>query len=180
MESHHDVLCEAGTNHALVIGPQRETDRVQAKIGAAAFVGYWKTISTDPDLAPSDKGKANTARSDDNDAAVSSVMGADTRNRRVMGVNDGAEGMRPQQKLLKRTFAADPGKSDGSMQRTQRVGAKPCFIGRGTTGFFDLGKRPVDPDAQRGRAGNAGPEQASIRVLDARAATSAATVNSDE
>jgi hypothetical protein len=147
MEPHHDLLCEAATDDALVVGPQRQADRVQAKIGAAAFVGYWKTISTDPDFAPSDKGKANTARPNDNDAAITSVMRPDTGNRRVMGINDRAEGMRLQHKLLKRTFAADPGQPDGGVQRAQRVGAKPCFLERGTTGLFYLGKRPADPDA---------------------------------
>jgi hypothetical protein len=158
MESHHDVLREAATNDALVVGPQRQADRVQAKIGAAAFVGYWKTVSTDPDFAPSDKGKANTARSNDHDAAITSVMCPDTGNRRVMGVNDRAEGMRLQHKLLKRTFAADPGKADGGVQRAQRVSTKPCFLDCGTTGLFHLGERPVDPYAKGRRAGNAGPE----------------------
>ena len=88
--------------------------------------------------------------------------------------------MRPQHELLERTFAADPGKPDGGMQRAQRVGAKPGFLERGATGLFHFGKRAVDPDAQRGRAGNAGPEHASLRVLDARTATRAATVNADE
>ena len=81
---------------------------------------------------------------------------------------------------FERAFAADPGKPDGSMHRAQRVGAKPGFLERGAAGLFHFGKRAVDPEAQRGRAGNAGPEQASLRVLDARTASRAAAVNADE
>jgi len=88
--------------------------------------------------------------------------------------------MRPQQELLKHTFAADAGKPDGGMHGFQRVGLKPGFLERGSASLFDFGQRAIDPDAQRSGAGNAGPEQASLRVLDARPTTGAATVNAGE
>jgi hypothetical protein len=46
-----------------------------------------------------------------------------------------------------------------------------------TAGLFHFGKRSVNPYAQCRRPGNTGPEQAALRVLNARAAASAATVN---
>ena len=180
VEAHHHVAREAGVDGALVIGPQRQADRVQPEIGAAALVGYGKAIAADPDLASSDNGKADATGSDDDDAAIAGAMRPDAGDRRVMSVNDGAEGMRPQHELLERAFAADPGKPDGSMHGAQRVGAKPGFLERDAAGLFHFGKRAVDPYAQRGRAGNAGAEQASLRVLDARTAARAATVNADE
>jgi hypothetical protein len=88
--------------------------------------------------------------------------------------------MRPQHELLKRTFAADPSKPNGSMQGAQRFGAKPGFLEREATRFFHFGKRFLDAYAQRGRPGNAGSEQASLRILDARTATGTATVDADE
>jgi hypothetical protein len=66
--------------------------------------------------------------------------------------------MRPQRELLDRTFAADPGKPDGSMQGAQRVGAKPGLLERAAAGFFYFGKRTAESYAQRGRSGNAGSE----------------------
>ena len=88
--------------------------------------------------------------------------------------------MRPLHELFERAFAADAGKADGGMHRAQRVGAKPGFLERGAAGLFHFGQRAVDPEPQRGRAGNAGAEQASLRVLDARAASRAAAVDADE
>ena len=66
------------------------------------------------------------------------------------------------------------------MHRAKRVGAKPGFLERGAAGLLDFGQRAVDPQAQRGRAGNAGAEQASLRVLDARTAAGAAAVDAGE
>jgi hypothetical protein len=107
-------------------------------------------------------------------------MRSDAGDRRVMSVNDGAEGMRPERELLDRTFAANPGKPDGSMQGVQRIGAKPGLLDRAAAGFFHFGKRPVDAYAQRGGAGNAGSEQVSLRILNARTAARAAAVHTDE
>jgi hypothetical protein len=66
------------------------------------------------------------------------------------------------------------------MHRAQRVGAKPRFLERGAASRFHFGKRAVDPDAQRGRAGNAGTEHESLSILNARTASRAATVDADE
>jgi hypothetical protein len=88
--------------------------------------------------------------------------------------------MWPQHELLERAFAADPGKPDGSMHGTQHVRAKPGFLERDAAGLFHFSKCAVDSYAQRGRTGNAGPEQASLRVLEARTAAGATTVNSDK
>src|SRR5512136_2370414 len=107
-------------------------------------------------------------------------MRPDAGDRRVMSVNDGVEGMRPQHELLERAFAADPGKPDGSMHRTQRVGAKSSFLERDAAGLFHFSKCAVDSYAQRGGTGDAGPEQASLRVLETRTAARAAPVNADE
>ena len=164
----------------LIVGPQRQTDRVQPEVGTAALVGYGKTIAANPNFASSDNGKTDATRSDDDDAAIAGAMCPDARDRRVMSVNDGAERMRPQHELLEHTFATDPGKPDGSIHGAQRVGAKPGFLECDAAGLFHFGKRAVDPYAQRGRAGNAGAEQASLRVLDACTAARAATVNADE
>ena len=153
---------------------------MQPDIGPAALVGYGKAIAADPDLSSSDDGKADAARSDDDDAAISGAMRPDAGDRRVVDINDRAERMRPLHELLERTFAADPRKPDGSMHQTQRVGAKPGFLERGAAGLLHFGQCAVDPQAQRGRAGNAGPEQASLRVLDARTASGAATVDAGE
>ena len=112
VEACHHVARETGADGALVIGPQRQADCVQPEIGSAALVGYGKAIAANSDLASSDNGKADAARSDDDDAAISGAMRPDTCDRRVMSVNDGAEGMRPQHELFQRTFAADSGKPD--------------------------------------------------------------------
>ena len=152
VEAHHHVAREAGADGALVIGAQRQADRMQPEIGAAALVGYRKAIAADPDLASADNGKADAAGSDDDDAAVAGAMRADAGDRRVMSVNDGAERMRPQHELLERAFAADAGKPDGSMHGAERVGVKPGFLERGAAGLFHFGQRAVDAEAQRGRA----------------------------
>jgi hypothetical protein len=66
------------------------------------------------------------------------------------------------------------------MHRTQRTGSKPGFFKRCTAGFFHFGKRFVDSYAESGGTSDAGPEQASLRVLEARSAARAATVNADK
>ncbi len=88
--------------------------------------------------------------------------------------------MRPLYELFEGTFAADPGEPDGSMHRAKRLGAKSGFLDRGTAGLFHFGKRAVDAEAQRGRAGNAGAKHYSFRVLYARATSRAAAVDADE
>ena len=180
VEAHHHVAREIAVDGALVIGAQRQADGVQPEIGAAALVGDRKAIAADPDLASADHGKADAAGSDDDDAAIAGAMRADAGDGRVMNVDDGAERMRPLHQLFERAFAADAGKPDGGMHRAQRVGAKPGFVERGAAGLFHFGKRAVDAEAQRRRAGNAGAEHASLRVLDARAASGAAAVDADE
>ena len=180
VEAQHHVAGEAGADGALVVGAQRQADCMQPEIGAAALVGYRKAVAADPDLASSDHGKADAAGSDDDDAAVFGAMRADAGDGRVMGVDDRAERMRVLREFLGSAFAADPGKADGGVHGAERVGAEAGFLDRGAAGLFHFGQRAVDAEPQRGRAGNAGPEQASFGVLDARAAAGAATVNADE
>jgi hypothetical protein len=97
-----------------------------------------------------------------------------------MGVNNGMERMRMLREFIACTFAADPGKPDGSMDGTQRVGTKPGFFERGAAGLFHFGKRALDPYAKRCRASNAGPEQAPLCVFEACAATRAAAIDANE
>src|SRR5262249_42575297 len=159
---------------------QRHADRMQSEIGAAALIGDGKTVTADPDLAPIDDGKADAARSYDDDAAVARGMCTDAGDCRVVGVDDGAERMRPQQELLERAFASAPRESDGSVHRSQCVGLETGVFSRGTASLLDLGQRTIDADTQRGRAGDAAAKRSSLRVLDARATTRAATVDTDE
>jgi hypothetical protein len=103
----------------------------------------------------SDKCKADAARADDNDAAISISMSPNAGDRRIMSINNGAKGMRLLQQLLECTFAAEPGKSDGSMHRAQSLRIQSGFLNRRATGPFHFSKRAVETDPQRGRAGNA-------------------------
>ena len=57
---------------------------MQPEISAAALVGYRKAIAANPDLAPSDNRKADTAGSDDDNATISSAMRADAGDCGVM------------------------------------------------------------------------------------------------
>src|SRR5205814_6361540 len=129
---------------------------MEPEIRPAAFVRYRKAIAADPDLAPANNRKTDAARSDDDDPAVAGAMRADAGDGRVMGVNNGMERMRMLREFLACTFAADPGKPDGSMRRTQRVGAKPGFFECGAAGLLHFGKRALDPYAKRCRASDAG------------------------
>jgi hypothetical protein len=107
-------------------------------------------------------------------------MGTDAGDRRVMRINDRAEGMRPQHELLERAFAAYPGKADAGMHGAQRVAVKAGFLKRDTAGFFYLDKRAIDSQPQRGGAGNAAAKETPTAVLDARTAAGAATVDAGE
>jgi hypothetical protein len=88
--------------------------------------------------------------------------------------------MRPLHEFLKRTFSADAGKPNGSMQRAYCFWAKPGVLERNPARFLHLGKRALDADAQRGRTGDACPQQPSLGVFNARAAASAAAINADK
>lgn len=153
---------------------------MQPQVGPASLVRYWKTVAADPELTSTNKCKADATRSNNDDGPISTAMRTNAGDRRVMNINDGAEGMRPQRELLERAFAADPSKADTSMHRTQRAGPKPSFFKRCAAGFLHFGKRFVDSDAESGGTRDAGPEQASLRVLEARTAARAATVNADK
>jgi hypothetical protein len=82
--------------------------------------------------------------------------------------------------LLEQPFASDPCKPDDSMHRAERIGAEPGFLKRDTAGLFNFGKRAVNAYAKSRRTGNAGPQQASLRVFDARAAAGAAAIDTDK
>jgi hypothetical protein len=88
--------------------------------------------------------------------------------------------MWPPFELLEQALAADAGKPDCGMHRAECTRAEAGILGSGATGFFNLGKGPIHSDAERGRAGNAAPEQGSFRILDSCPATGAATVDADE
>ena len=115
VKAQHHIAREARADGAFVIGAQRHADRMQPEIGAAAFIGDRETIAADPDLASIDNGKADAACSYDDNAAIAGTVRTDAGDRRVVYVDDGAERMWSQQKLLERAFASDPGESDGSM-----------------------------------------------------------------
>src|SRR6478672_1007772 len=85
---------------------------------------------------------AGTGSNDD--GPISVAMRTDAGDRRVVSINDGAEGMRPQRELLERAFAADPSKADTSMHRAQRAGPKPGIFKRCAAGLFHFGKRTID------------------------------------
>jgi hypothetical protein len=153
---------------------------MHSEIRPAALIRYRKTVAPDPELASADNGKANTARSDNDDTAISRAVRSDACNRRVMCINDRAEGMLARNKLLEHPFAPNPGQPDGSMYEAQCVRTKAGFMDCGTAGLFNFGKRAVDPNAQCRRTGNSAPKQASLRVFNARAAARAAAVNPGE
>jgi hypothetical protein len=88
--------------------------------------------------------------------------------------------MRPQQELLERAFASDPRESDGRVHGSQCVGLEASIFSCGTASLLDLGQRAIDADTQRSRTGNTAAKQISLRILDARATTRAATVDTDE
>ena len=176
----HHVAGQRRAARPLVVGAQRQADRMQPEIGAAALVGYRKAVAADPDLAPSDHGKADAAGADDDDAAVLGGVRADAGDRRVMRVVDGAERVGVLNEFLVNAFAADAGKADGGVHRAERVGTKPGFLDCGAAGLFHFGQRPVHAEPQRGGPRNAGPENVALGVLDARAAAGAAAVDADE
>src|SRR5262245_14442378 len=153
---------------------------MQPEIGAAAFVGDGKAVAADPHFASIDDGVADAARSNNDDPAIARAVRANAGDRRIMCVNDGAEGMRPLFELFEQTLPADPGEPDSGMHRVQRVWAEPGFLERDPAGFLHFGKRAVDAQAQRGRPGNTGAEQGPLGVLAPCAATRAATVEADE
>jgi hypothetical protein len=153
---------------------------MQAEIGAAALVRYGKPIPADPNLAPSDNGKADTSRSDNDDSPVSRAMRPDTGDRRIMSVNDRAERMRPQHELLECAFAAYPGKADTGVNGAERVTVKSGLLERDATGFFHFNKRAIDSKPQCGGAGNAASEETPICILDARATSGAAAIDPGE
>ena len=162
------------------MGAQRQADRVQPEIGAAALVGNRKPVAADPHLAAADHGKSDAAGADDHDAALARAVRAEAGGGRVMGVDDGAEGVRPDRELIGEALAADAGKPGRDMQRAERVGVEPGVGERGATGLLHLGDRALDPEPQRGRTRDAGAEQAAARVLDARPAAGAAAVDAGE
>jgi hypothetical protein len=88
--------------------------------------------------------------------------------------------MRPPHELFERTFTANARKPNASTHRVQYVGAQAGLLERSAAGLFYFGEGAVDSDAQRGRAGNAGAKHDSVRVLNARTASRAATVDPDE
>ncbi len=153
---------------------------MQPEVGAAAFVGNGKTIAADPELASSNNGKADASRSDDDDAAVASAVRADTGDRRIVRVNNRAEGMRSLFELLEQAFPADAGKAHRGMHGTERAHAKASFLGGDATGLLDFSKCRLDSDAQGCRTGDTGPEKGSLHIFDARPATRAAAIDADE
>src|SRR4029450_6049095 len=94
VEAQHHFAREAGAQDTLVGGEECLANCMQPEIAPAALVRYGKAIAADANFASPDNGKANASRSNDDDSPVSRAMRADAGNRRVMGVNDRAEGMR--------------------------------------------------------------------------------------
>ena len=94
MEARHHFVRQLAGDVAFVMRAQSKADRVQAEIGAAAFVRNWKSIAADTEFLPADDGIADAAGAHDDDAAVASRMRADARDRRVVDVGNRFERMR--------------------------------------------------------------------------------------
>ena len=145
VKAHHHVTRETGGYGAFVVCAQRQTDCMQPEISPATLVGDRKAIAPNPYFAPANDGKPDTARSDDDNASISSAMRPDAGDCGVIDVNDRTEGMLPLRQSLERSFAADSGKPDGGVHRAQHVGVEPSFLDGCVTSLFHLDKRTVDP-----------------------------------
>jgi hypothetical protein len=153
---------------------------MQSEISTATLVGYRKTITPDPDIPfPNDR-KTDASRSDDDDAAVAPAMSSNAGDRCIVAVNNRLKRVRLLYELFERPFAAHSSKADGRVHRAQSVLTKPGIRERCAPSNLDLGERLLGPKPQRGRAGNTGPKNTAIHILDAGAATGAATIHSDK
>ena len=61
-EARHHLAREVRRGHAPVARPQCQPDRLQAEIGAAAFIGNRKAVAADPDLAAVDHAQCRRCR----------------------------------------------------------------------------------------------------------------------
>src|SRR5262249_42008235 len=104
----------------------------------------------------------------------------DARDGRVIHIDDGAERVRLLLEFLESALASDAGKPGSRVSRLQHLECKPRLVGRRATGLFHFGKRAPDAQPERCGTGDAGAEQTSLRIFDARAAAGAATVDADE
>ena len=68
---------------ALISCAEGEPDCLQSDIGSAAFVRDWKTISAEAELAATAQTDADRAGAGDNDGAVRTPMGTETRGHSV-------------------------------------------------------------------------------------------------
>src|SRR5262249_9821837 len=151
VEAGHHVAGETAAERALVIGAQRQTDRVQPEIGAAALVRDREAVAADPELARSDHRVADAAGADDDDAAVARAMGSDARVVAAIHVDDGADGSRPRFELPERPLASAAGEPDWGMGEAQRFEAEPRLVDRRAARLLDFAERAVDAEPQRGR-----------------------------
>jgi hypothetical protein len=108
----------------------------------------------------------------------SSAVRADAGDGRAVNIGNRAEWMRVPLELLEQALRPTPARPTAACMEARR--APRYLLGRGATGFFNLGKGAFHADPQRSRAGNAAPEQGPFRIFDPRPAAGAATVDTDE
>src|SRR5581483_1499622 len=158
---------------------QRQPDRLQADIGAAAFVGDREAIAAKAKLVSVDQAHADRAGSGDNNRAVLTTMGAETGRKTIADEEHGAERLGNVLQRLLGTPPAKPGDADPRMQPRKVVRAHPGLFGRRLARPHDRTPGLVDAKPRRRRARGALPEQPALRIFDARATAAAAAVDTD-
>src|SRR5207245_7185206 len=96
----------------LVGRTKREPDCLQPDVGAATFVGDWKTISAEAKFVATEQADADRAGPGDNDGAVLTTMCAETGSQSVADEAKGRERMRNLLESRLGALARETGKSD--------------------------------------------------------------------
>ena len=108
---------------------KREPDCLQSDVGSAAFVRDRKAVSAEAEFAATDQADTDRAGSGDNDGAVRTPMGAETRGHSVADEVNGCERMR---NLLESRFGApapETSKTDPRMHQREILAA-PILLAR--------------------------------------------------
>ncbi|MGY3661886.1 hypothetical protein ACVJ19_008549 [Bradyrhizobium sp. USDA 376] len=164
---------------AAIRGPQRQSDNLQADVGAAAFVRHGKTVTGETDLAAVDQADTDRPCAGHHDSPIRAAMGAKTGREAVADEVNGRKGMRDLAERRFRAPAPNTGKANSGVHLDEILAAQSGLCGRRFGGLHDRPPSLVDADPRCGRSRARFSERRTVFVLDPGAATGSAAINAE-
>src|SRR6516225_3886572 len=156
-----------------------QPDNLQTDICAAAFVGDWKSITSETDFAALDQADTDRTGTSDNDRPLRATVSAKTGSHAVAYEVNRNKRMRDPFKRSFRASTPNTGEADSSVQPRKILALQSGLCGCRFGGFHDGPPGLLDADPRGGWSRDPFAELPTISVFDTSPAATATPVNSE-